>query len=326
MQVNETIFVFVDCPFALCGIISQFINIFILNRLTSVSKIFSYLEFESVFILADCTTTLLLVLKKCEGCFPSLNPLALCVFDYIAYNFISDLFEYSSVTMEIMAALACFFMFDTTKNIRKPFDFLFKLPPSLLAFLVAAVSFIAAGYEVAIFKIEKDNSSSSNNVSKLVCADNEFQDSFAYIIVSSLSFGFYYGFMMLILVIINILIAVKVRKSLSSHTAAAAAMDKSSTAKRKSVERRLTHLVIFDCFNLILGRLPIIVYYFSVNLNVARLSYSSFTVLPILVSYNFKFFIFYKFNSRFRNEFKSIFPRLVSKLCCQTSKTSSITR
>lgn len=300
MHLENVIFVFVNGPLGLFGFISQIVNVFVLNRLKEASNIFYYLKFESVFILFDCLIAILLILSKCEDCFAFISPIFICILDFVGYNFISDVCEYSSLTMEIVASLACFFMFSSTGNIPCPFNYILKAKSYFIAIGVLIISILITGYEFTMFQIEHNNVTN-----ELECLRSEFQDTISFKLLSSIAFGFYYGFMMLILVIVNVLIAIKIRR----NSAAATAITKNSTAKRKSSEKRLTLLVLFDCCNLMIGRLPMIIYFFLSTFEIIEPYFGSFTIMSILISYNFKFFIFFKFNSRFRNEVKRILTR-----------------
>lgn len=306
MNIDELIFVYVDCPFALIGCLFVAYTLVVLTRLRDTAKIFAYLRFESMFILLDCLITSLLFLYKCRSCFPNLNPFLLCILNYLGFNFLSDMSELASLVMGNLAALACLFMLDTANKTPKFFSILLNIEPYKLAIGVLVLSIINSSYEIFMFKIHSINI--DNSTVLFECDDSDFLETTTYKVFALLSFGFNYGIMLVILVILNVLIAVKIKRSLNYRPSALSFL---AAKRRRCAEKKLTKLILADCTNLIIGRLPMIIYFIIYNVDLIDYIYASLTILPVLISYIIKFLIFYKFNSRFRNEAKHIFFKII---------------
>lgn len=322
MSIDENIYVFVVCPLACLSFILILINTLVLARLQHSAKIFVYLLHESIFVLLDCLISAFLPLFKCPTCFAThrLPPILVCLLNYVAFNFICDLFEQVSIVLATFASFTCLFMFDAGSN-SSPFwwSLLNRVHPIWISIVTTVLLTLNSGYHFFMFKIDLVNSTRTNS-SVYECVKNPIFDESSVIRAwGGFSFGLTYGLMLVVIVGVNLAIVIKVRRELGGENISDAM--KSVATKRKATEKKLTLLVLIECANIVAGRLPMMTFFLLQILGVIRFSYASFCLIPIFLSFSLKFFIFIKFNSRFRietnkllSEFIAVFNKFFKRL------------
>ena len=299
---DETIYVFIDCPFAIVSLIFTTLIIVILHRLEDrENKIFTYLKYESIFVFVDCFIIALLPLYKSSQMI--ISPAVQCVLKEIMFNFLSGTVELSSLIMAIFSALTLFLLFETTSN--RFLSYLLLPKPYITAVIVFITSSLIFGHYLTVFQIFSVHQNQSTT--DFSCS-NSINSSMFYNVMTLVSFGLNNGPMVLVLIFVNALVLVKTKKRLGNKS-----IGLNSNSKRISKEKNLTKLILADCANLIFGRIPLFIYLFIV-LNKIRISFFlSLTVFTTLLSYTFKFFLFYHFNNRFRNETLKILSFIIRK-------------
>ena len=306
MYSQTAIYIFVDCPIAIADIILVSLSILILSRLKE-NSIFAYFKFECTFVLFDCFINALLPIYKCVSwCFSSL---LVCLLDQFGFNFLASVFETSSLLLANFVAINCLFQFysiNSSNQFVLIWSKLLKINPYIIAFVIFAFSFVVFSYEIFIYRIETVLTPDTN-ASYWYCywVDDGKSPPFNVLII--LSFAFSYGVLAFILTIINFLIVFKIRSSLTNESV----LGPNITAKRRVAEKKLTRLILTDCFIIIASRLPIFIGFVLMS----TIDYSDFPLLGLsntflLISYFLKFFIFYNFNNKFKCETKKLFSKM----------------
>lgn len=288
---DEFIYTRIVFPVALLAAVFISFTILVLSRLDKEAKLFSFLKLESIFCLIDCLITSLVYIYKCTTC--QLNPVLQCVFNSVFFNSISGAAELSSFIMAIFAALSLYLIFDLNNRTSKCLKFIFRPRPAIIAALVFFISMLIFSYNLYVFAIFLPQ----RNWTEPNCDLPEFNDPL-FTFMSFFSFVFSHGLMIVILIIINVIILFKTRKSLNeTHIS-----DQKSVLRRRVKEKNLTIMILFDCTNLVIGRLPLIVFFMLIGIDIEVNILPSVSVLIILVSLIFKFFFYFNFNNRFRSE------------------------
>lgn len=315
MDLKQKIFIYVDSPIACLSFTLILLTAIVLTRLQNSAKIFYFLKFESYFILVDCFFTTLLPTFICPTCFSNLNPIAACFLRFIGFNFLADTSEQTSIVLSIFASLTCLFILNAGGSVSSPvwWNFLNNIRPAFIAIFAFVFCAFIYGYELFAFQVIVGNFSNNfvNNQTKVFvtathCEFVNFRNNQAIQIWSVFLYGFGYGVMLLGILVINIKIAIKVKRELimGKKSLGLNVTTTKSNNRRKASERNLVILILVDSLNLVLGRVPALVHFFLYNIGVVDDFMSCLTLLAILVSYCFKFFIFYRFNKRFRGELK----------------------
>lgn len=273
------------------------------------SCLFAYLKLETLFILADglLSSFIPTFIIMSRNCFPDLNPIVVCILEYFGFNMISSIVEMTSIIMSFFATLSCFCMID--KNCSSRFiRICLNCNPNLVALATFALSTLTFSYQIFPFHIV-----APNNETKTLC--NRWIDNFKlppYNILLSTSFSISYGLLALILIGLNVLLVVRIRGNFSSKNKSLG-IKEASQERRKDAEKKLTIMIVADCSNLIAGRMLIFVL-FIVNscMDLSNLDFPLFSLsaLLLLVSFNFKFLIFYKMNSKFKSETNLIMSKI----------------
>jgi hypothetical protein len=104
------------------------------------------------------------------------------------------------------------------------------------------------------------------------------------------------GLLVLILIILNVIIAFKFKSNLKKKMAIV--KETTTLKKMQRSQQRMSIMVLADSINSIVGRIPILCLFVLRNLNLNPINSAFF--LGAFLSYFLKFFIFLKFNKRFR--------------------------
>jgi hypothetical protein len=116
--------------------------------------------------------------------------------------------------------------------------------------------------------------------------------------------------------------SIAITKSRQSVSAPSQPKDKNKESQKKN-----TKMVLADCLNSILGRLPVMIYFILSNaldpnlVSIIKPIFSTVTFLSVYASFGLKFFIYYNFNKRFRSIYKKNFAIVkqffISIFCCK---------
>ena len=301
ISINSIIFTFVCCPIACFVSVLTTFTIYILNKLQKESEIFVYFRLENIFILIDCIIAALLPIYKCKNCFSSIDPSIQCIIDLVFYYVIATAFEMSSLICAILAALNCLLKFNTNPTKAPIYSIIFKINPNLVALVSFALSMLNFTY--FFFSIEIGTYSNGNNTYEFDCIFNDFSHTLAYNIITIVSFGISNGVLIFILMGINAIILFKLKRSLEKNKTIKL---KQANIKRKNVERKFIKLILSDCFYLVIGRTPFLIYFiltcfYSNFYSNFRYLGSVFSLL-LYLTYLFKFVSFYWLNNQFKSQ------------------------
>lgn len=305
LSTTNIILVFVCSPISFLALVLTLFSIIVLSHLDQC-HIFIYFKMENVFILIDCIIAVLLPLYKCKNCFQLIDPSTQCTIDLLLFYFLSPVVEMSSLLCGILAALNCLVKFNHKK------DFKLNANPKLLALVFFVLSIINFSY--ILFSVNIGSYSILNDTYIYECVWNEFGNSSASYILTIFSYSISNGVLILVLIAINSSILIKLRKKMKCK--ALVLKGPTNNYNRRILEKKLTQLILADCFNLIIGRLPFLIYY--ILSSYSDYVYFSFAFLEGVFSFVtyfsiiLKFLLFYGINKRFRSECRIKLDRIKS--------------
>ena len=290
-SIDDIILLFVCVPVSILGFIFCTASAFVLWRGDFKENLFVYLRIECILMAFDLFITSI----------KSLSPLYMCrttsksncpvihwssipvVIDVIFFSYILSPTEAAALVSDIFAALYCLLMLNHNRN--KLEQFIFNLNPFItigVAYIILSIMFIYLCF-VNVYLFHFD----------FVISNRIYFDLIAFSIRD--------GLFLFVLIVLNVIIAYKVKSSLKKKME----IVKEATAieKTKRSQQRMTIMVLADCINFSIGRIPIFCLFVIRNVNktitVLYPLTSTFSFLAFL-SYFLKFFIFLKFNKRFR--------------------------
>lgn len=305
------VYVFGCAPIALVSFFFTMFTIIVLSRIKTFN-VFVYFKLESLFILADCAIAVLFPLYKCKNCFTYIDPATQCIIDLVLFYFISCVVEMTSISMAILAALVYLSRFSiTSSNSNSKFALLFKIKP--ITFATAAFILACINYVHIFFEVKIGSYSMYNDTFDYECEYNDFGLSYEASALTTISYSISYFIMLVVLIVINVVILYKLKKSIVNPLV----MIKKASFKRRNKEKRLTTLMLADCLNLVIGRLPYFVWYVAESYSDEFYYQLNFVLsLFTLVTYSsfvLKFFVFYCFNYKFKKESKKLLS--IIKIC-----------
>lgn len=304
---DQFILMFITSPLFGFSCIPVFISIIALSRITDAT-LFAYLKFEMIFIFVDCLINSFNFLGVCDSCFSELNKNILCFIDYYIFYYAAAVLEMESLLMSIFAALSCLFMIDSSPN--RLGSLFGKLKPGLAALVLLGLSAFTFSYE--LFVPVPVHPKNFNSTYYYCDWDTSFQSPLNRIFIL-ISFSISYGLLVIVLIFINCCILFKVRRNFANKQLASG---QTSVDRRKTMSQKLTKLIILDCCNFVIGRFPNMIYYSFgrfFDLSGIAFPFIGFSTSMMPISFNIKFIIFYKVNSKFKAESKRVF---LSLLCC----------
>ena len=303
------LYVFICSPLGIVGSIISLFSVIVLSRIKD-SQIFIYFKLQYIFILIDCLIAAILPIFKCKNCFPDfISPSTQCNFDIFLYNFISSIVEMSGQLIEIVTALRFLLIFKTSTTNAPFYSHIFKLNPYLITALCVLLS--TTNYIFDLFKQKVGSYSTSNDTTiTYECESTDFGTSIVSNALSISEFIISNALLIILLVLINIRIIYKLKKKSQNRVGVQVQGDQSSS--RKDADSKLMKLIVADCCNIVIGRMPYIIFTIGYILPISALSsywfesLVTFTILPIYFSYIVKFFLFYGLNNRFRKEVSDV--------------------
>lgn len=318
---DEKIYTFVNFPLGCVTCVQLVISILVITRMKDPSPIFAYLRLDQVFTLTDSLIYSIGLISKCSACFPTINPVFTCWYKFYLLNFFSSVVEMCSILTSILAALAYLSSIEANQNkhswLLKHFS---RVDTRLMGFIVFILSTFTFSYELSVSIPSYQPPLNNSATYDFKCVWIDYFSSPPNSVFLIVSFLISYFFLAIALVVVNGFIVHRFRQSLDNNSLLVL---KNSAYRRKTAEQKLTKLVVADCCNLFLGRSPTLVYFIVdlfFDLGKIDFPFMSLTIFFIILSYNLKFFIFYKLNHKFKRESKRI---LICFIKCE-SKQSSI--
>lgn len=310
---NQNIFFYLDFPFALITSIVVGLTALVFTRIKE-PRMMVYLKLESVFNLIECFVFALTPFLTCTPFLPRLDRMASMIASFSILFFLAAVAELSSLIMTIFTSFACLLLFKVNKSSHRLSCFL-KLNPYLCATL--GFAFSAGLFSYLLFALV----GSINAIGRLSATSNQtyifinYLGTRPYSILITLSFVTSYGLMYILLTLINCLIlgnlhALQKRKTQLKNT-------KTNQKEADESSKKIAKLVIIDFMNLIIGRLPTICYALANEL--FKIEFGDFPILSIgsfwlMLSFNIRFFLFYRFNRKFNKQSKKIFSYFKKKI------------
>lgn len=182
----------------------------------------------------------------------------------------------------------------------------------LIVFLASCFlySYLFFIYRIVDKSVNNGTNQTSIEISGYDYGYNEFNDTnlkksieiFVYVIRD--------GVCSLVLIGFNIIIFYKVKTAMKNKQAIIREpthANNTNKNKLKSSKRKTAFMVIFISISYTIGRLPFLIYSITNNFLSHPEFFSHISIVCIMLSYDSYFFIYYFFNNRFRNLFKSYF-------------------
>lgn len=314
LRVEEKAYMYFIVPISIITSLPLTLSVVILSQIKD-AKLFAYLNLEIILSLIDCVIIPFGVIVKCRNCFSNLNPFAICVFRFYILNYLSSVSEIATILFGIFAAFSCFCTLQLNQQQSNKISASFlKFNHYIVALIVLFASGLLFSYE---FFVPLAHYPPPENTTYDCSWLGNFQNP-PFNIFFIGTFFLSYGVLTVVLVIVNIFIIVKLRENLSKNKGI---LESKAAMKRKTTELKLTKLIIVECCNLIIGRLPSLIFYvaYSVfNLNDADFPYVAICSGVLSLSMNLKFVILFKLNNKFREKSLKLF-----KACQCWSRTGS---
>ena len=282
---NESlIYIFGCLPISVFGFFFCVASVYVLWSSEFKENLFIYLRIGCILMAIDLVTAVIRSILRgficrTQAC-PIPNPFLQVLLLLFAY-FPSPI-EASALVTDIFASFNCLIMLKHNRN--KFEEFIFNLNP-----------YVTIGVVYLIFSL----------VFIYQCFTNAFLFNLDFVISNKIyfdliTFSIRDGLLLLILIIFNIIIAIKVKLNLKKKIAIVKenSTQQLSLKKMQRSQQRMSIMVLADSINSIFGRIPVLCVFVLRNLNLNPIN-SAFFLFTFL-SYFLKFFIFLKFNKRFR--------------------------
>jgi hypothetical protein len=303
-------------------------------------KLYKFLKYESIFITCNLVIKSFSPIVYCKTC-PVSTTLFSCVYFIYFLVYASSICEMSALVCNVLSALFCLLHISKLKMQKpvkpSPLFVLININHRILA-LVTAV-FAACLYCYQLFQFEiviRSRNDNSTTFKIYVVQQTNFYYSELNTVIEIISHTIRDGLNLVILIVINTLLLLKIRKKLKQNSPAIPARH-SSTVNAKNCdetisrsvannmpaslnrltprilnEKKVTKLIVINCLNSIVGRLPILVYFILRNLSNSSILIEflgAFSFFSVYFCYFTKFFLFYFSNSKFREQARLLFRR-----------------
>lgn len=296
LLLNNFINIFVSTPICFIGLILCLTSVYILSREEFKEKFFVYLKIECVLMAVN------LFIKP----FDNLSSLYFCSCDYCPFwsrvftdvsfayfcTFLSSPIEATALVSDIFAAMSCLLMITQCRC--KFATFLNNLNPYIAILVTFMLFSILFSYQIftSVYTFHSD----------FITLNVVYFD--------LITFSIRDGFCLAVLLLLNCYIGWKVKSSFRKKMDL---VDISAQEKTKRSRHKMTFMVLADCANSMIGRIPILFSFIIRNVN-KDLNYLDVLIticcIAVYISYLLKFFIFLKFNRRFRDVALKIFPSI----------------
>jgi hypothetical protein len=338
-------------PVTISGTILCSLCIVVFSQPSFGQKLYKFLKYESIFIACDLLIKSGSPVTYCKSCALS-TTLFSCVYLIYFCVYLSSICEMSALICNILSALFCHLHISKLR-MQKP------VKPSLLFVLINInhriivcfiVLFSACLYSYQLFQFEINHVGNSTIQSEnfYVVEPTSFYYSDLNMSLEIISHSIRDGFNLTILIIVNTLLIIKIRRNLkqksttvfpNNHTDITNIQtcnkfsnnvhfnDSNSNKLPMKIplivlsQKKITKLIVINCFNTILGRLPIFLYFIlrNVSSNSIYINFlGAFSFFFVYFCYFTKFFLFYFTNCKFREEAKGLF------LKCKCNKSSRV--
>ena len=278
---NESlIYIFGCLPISVFGFFFCVASVYVLWSSEFKENLFIYLRIECIImsfdlLLSTIRSPLRGFLCRTSDCLLP-NPFVQVLIILLIY-FPSPT-EATAIITDIFASLNCLIMLKPNRN--KFEQIIFNLNP----FVTIVVAYL-------IFSL----------IYVYQCFTSLFLFHFDFVISNQIyfdliTFSIRDGLLVLILIILNVIIAIKVKSNLKKKIAIV--RETTTLKKMQRSQQRMSIMVLADSVNSIVGRIPILCLFVLRNLNLNPINSAFF--LGAFLSYFLKFFIFLKFNKRFR--------------------------
>jgi hypothetical protein len=265
------------------------------GRAFKKEQIFIYLKLQSLCISVDmviCALGPFYVLSNSQ----LKNILNLYAFDYF-----EDVLEKTELALALLAARSCLKLITQATPRGDHQKRAYLISAGLFFLLSLTTAHKVFQYEIQLkdnyYEIEKSNFGNSKLYKDLEIA----------------SFALNNGLFLLILIFLDLKIIKKSRSNVSLKVKMTnfSGNGKNEIKARES-QAKLTKMIVIDCANTIACHLVIVIYYILKSTLPDGFPYDSQTWLVVLASYIGKFFIFFRFNKRFRENANEKLAKLKS--------------
>ena len=281
---DSLIYIFGCLPISALGFVFCVASVYVLWRSEFKENLFIYLRIECILMafdtfLSTIRSPLRGFLCRTSAC-PVPNPFVQVLLVFFTY-FPSPT-EASALVTDIFASFNCLIMLKHNRN--KFEEFIFNLNPFvtvLVVYLIFSLIFIYQCFtNTNLFYLD------------FVISNRIYFD--------LITFSIRDGLLVSILIILNVIIAFKVKSNLKKKMAIVKvnSTQQLNIKKMQKSQQRMSIMVLADSVNSIVGRIPLLILFVLRNINLNPIA-SAFFLFTFL-SYFLKFFIFLKFNKRFR--------------------------
>lgn len=285
-NLDDMVFIYACSPVCFLGFFLCLSSAYIFSRADFKENFFAYLKIECVLMTIDLAINFLvsfaaLYLCSCDECSYQMKVFTDVISQYLLI-FLPSPIEATALVADIFAALNCLFMLRKQQKRQ----LISKLNPHLTMLIVFILFSLVFSYQL---------------VSKIVSRIDFIIDNENYF--NLITFTIRDGLILGILLISNVLLGWQVRKNLKKKLTI---VENGSREKTLKSQQRITVMVLADCLNSLIGRVPMLLLYFLLYFDPVicyttdLLPVQSVTSLAVYLSYLFKFFIYFKFNKRFR--------------------------
>ena len=285
-NLDDIIFIYACSPVCFLGFFLCLSSAYIFSRADFKENFFAYLKIECVLMTIDLAVNFLLsfsalYLCSCEECSYQMKVFTDVISQYLLI-FLPSPIEATALVADIFAALNCLCM---VRKQQKQ-QLISKLNPHLTMIAVFVLFSLVFSYQL---------------VSKIVSRIDFIIDNENYF--NLITFTIRDGLVLVILLISNVLLGWQVRKNLKKKLTI---VENGSREKTLKSQQRITVMVLADCINSLIGRVPMLLLYLLLYFDhgfkyiTDVFPVQSVTSLAVYLSYLFKFFIYFKFNKRFR--------------------------
>ena len=284
---SDLMMLFVCSPICIVGFFLSLFSSYILSRAEFKSeKLFAYIKLECILMTIDFAVVAFRSLSLLYMCISPICPLTNSLFLNILKNyvciFLPSPLEATVLFADVFASLSCLTMLKQNKN--KFEQLIFDIEPHLIVTIGFLLFFLMFLFQPLALL---------HQIDFFLRFDAQFEIT-AFVVRDGILLG--------ILIILNVVMVRFVRSNLKRKLSIAA--DKSVKERTKKSQRRMTIMVLADCINSTIGRIPVLLFFVIRNIDVnieADVPYFvGICFIAVYLAYLFKFFIFYHFNKRFK--------------------------
>lgn len=304
------IFVYLCAPTCLVGVFLCASCAFVWHSADLKETLFVYLKLESILMSLNLATKFFNSLSSiyfCVWCTPG-QLVACSILETYMFTFVPSILEATVLLTDLFVALSFLPMFSNDHN---RFQKIFMHANPNLAVAVAFASCVMM-FSYQLFKN-----------SKIFHIDFIVQNA-TYLDI--ITFSIRDGLFLVLLLVTNGLISWKANKNLKKKMHIV--NDNLKKNARRS-QNRMTIMILADCTNSIVGRVPILCLFIIKFADISLIQIyplTSICSLAVFLAYTLKFFIYFKFNKRFRlvfiqkmSCFKSVFEKNARKMTYNNS-------